>query len=151
MVGPRHTAEEEADHLVADELVDQAVVIEDRRRPDPVEVTEEVVEFCGSHPFAHSGRAPDVREEQADRDLGARRADLAELPDAVLADGRVARESFEPEVPQDRAARARERGSAQLAPRCGGEPFEPPAIAGQAGMLAREDASEILTCGSDMT
>ena len=36
-----HAAEEETDDLVADELVDQSVVVEDRLRPDLVEVAEE--------------------------------------------------------------------------------------------------------------
>src|SRR4029077_3351292 len=38
---PGHPAEEEADDLVADELVDEPVVGEDRLRPDLVEMAEE--------------------------------------------------------------------------------------------------------------
>ena len=41
VVGPGDPAEEQPDDLVADELVDDPVVVEDRLRPDLVEVAEE--------------------------------------------------------------------------------------------------------------
>ena len=46
VVGPADAAEEQADHLVADELVDQSVVVEHDVGRDPIETVQEGLEFA---------------------------------------------------------------------------------------------------------
>jgi hypothetical protein len=63
--------EEHRDQLVADELVDEAVVVEDHRRGGVVEAVHELAEVGGRHPLGERRRAADVGEEHGDLDLGA--------------------------------------------------------------------------------
>ena len=117
MVRTRDATEEQPDHLVADELVDEAVVAEDHVRRDPIERVQEGAELARAQPLADRRRPPDIGEQETDRDLGARDAELPELLDAPIADRRIAREPGKPEMFQDRPAGTAERGCAQLAAR----------------------------------
>ena len=111
--------EEERDDLVADDLVDEAVVTDDRLRGQPVEVVEEGVELRRAHAFAHRRRAADVGEQQRDGHLDPAHPSLAKLAQALRAQGRIAGRAREPDVPEDEAADSGERRGAQLAARRG--------------------------------
>ena len=56
-------AEEQADHLVADELVDDAVVVDDGPGREPVEAVEEGVELRWPHLLGQRRRAPYIGEQ----------------------------------------------------------------------------------------
>ena len=69
---------------------------------------------------------------------------LAELPDAVRADRRVAWEAPEPKVPEDHAAPAAERREAKLAPRFRWDVPKRSAELGQTRVFADQDLAEIV-------
>ena len=140
VTGSRDSAEEQADRLVADELVDDPVAAQDRPRRQPVEAVEERPELGRAQALADAGGASDVGEQQAHRDLRAVDADLVEIPDAVAADRRVAREPAEPDVSQHGAARSLERCGAQLAVRSVGQMSHHGPEARQARVLTGEEA-----------
>jgi hypothetical protein len=79
VVRPADAPEEERDDLVADDLVDEAVVSKYRVGGQSIEVIEEGVELGRAHAFAHRCRAADIREQQRDRDLDSAHALLAKL------------------------------------------------------------------------
>ena len=108
--------DEQPDGLVADELVDHAVVVDDRLGGQPVERAQERGELGRPQPLAEAGRAADVREQQRDLDLGAADALLRQVLHAVLAQLRVALPRAEP-GPEHQPADALERRVAQLAAR----------------------------------
>jgi hypothetical protein len=149
MPGARHAAEEQPDDLVSDQLVHQAIVGQDRRRPDVVEARQEVVKSRRRQPFAEACRPANVGEQQRDRDLRPRppHAGLREPADAVLTDRGVAGEAPEPEVSQERPARRAERGHAQLAAWRGWDASHPDPHLLQAAVLAGEDLAELLRLG----
>src|SRR5687768_14830064 len=66
-----HEREEHGDHLVTDELVDPAIVIEDHLRGDRVVAVEQRVELAGGHALRDGGGATDIGKEHGDLDLGA--------------------------------------------------------------------------------
>ena len=67
MVLAADAAEEQADDLVAHELVDQAVTGQHGPGRDSIEAVEERPAVRRGHPLADGGRAADVREQQGHR------------------------------------------------------------------------------------
>src|SRR5207245_2749273 len=96
MITTRVAGDVQADRLIADELVDDAVRLHDGIGREPVERREQRCERRGSEPFAEAGRASNVDEEHRDLDLGAAYTSLREGPHAVLAQLRVALPRAEP-------------------------------------------------------
>ena len=115
--GPLTPDEEEADGLVTHELVDETIVVEDGGRGEAVEAVEEGAEPGGAQPLADARRPADVGEQEAHRDLGAVDPELVQVLDAVAADGRVAGEAREADMPQHGAAGTLEGRRAELAVR----------------------------------
>ena len=106
--------QEQPDHLVADELVDDAVACHEAVRRLPVEPAQEVLEGARSHRLREAGRPTHVREEQAELDLGAA-AGLLQLLEAEAADRGILVPAPAVEQPHERCARSGERGRAHLA------------------------------------
>jgi hypothetical protein len=79
MLRPADPPEKERDDLIADDLVDEAVMIKDRVGGQSIEVVEEGVELGRAHAFAHRGRAADIREQQRDGNLDSAHTSLAKL------------------------------------------------------------------------
>ena len=77
VVRPADPTEEERDDLVAHDLVDEAVVSNDRFRGQSVEVVEEGVELRRAQPLPQRRRAADIREQQRDGYLNPAHAALA--------------------------------------------------------------------------
>ena len=147
MMRSADAAEEEADDLIAHQLVDQAVVVEDRARPDPIELLEIVVERGRREPLAEGRRSADVDEQERHRDLDTRHSGLAELADAVVAEGGIPWAATEPEMLEDGTAGARKRGGTQLAAWFGGEVLERAPEPCQALVLAEQHGSKLAVGG----
>jgi hypothetical protein len=110
---------------------------------DPVELLEIVAELGRREPLTERGRAADIDEQERHRDLGTCRSCLAELADAVVAEGGVAWTSTEPEMLQDGATGSGERGGAQLAARIGGQVLEVVPEPRQPLVLAEQDGPKL--------
>ena len=83
--GPASDRQEQPDHLVADELVDDAVAGHQGARGLLVEPAQEALEGARSHLLREAGRPADVGEQHAELDLGAA-ACLLQLLEAEAAD-----------------------------------------------------------------
>ena len=68
--------DEQADDLVADELVDQGVVFDEHLRPGLVEAVDQGAERRPGRSFGQFRRAPHVGEQHRELDLRARDAAL---------------------------------------------------------------------------
>ena len=79
MVRPGDSSEEEPDHLVTHNFVDDAVVSNDRVGGQSIEAVEERVESAGRISFAHGCRATDIGKQQTDGDLHSSHLTLAEV------------------------------------------------------------------------
>ena len=110
-------AEEQADDLIADDLVHDAVVRLDCLRPQPVEEVQEGMERRRSQPLAERRRPTDVGEEQGHGDLDAAEPLLAQGDGALHAQGRVAGRAAEAGRLEQQGAESAERRGAQLAAR----------------------------------
>jgi hypothetical protein len=91
VVRPADPTEEERDDLVAHDLVDEAVVSDDRLRRQSVEVVEEGVELPRAQALRQRRRAADVRKQQRDGYLDPAHAALAKFGQALRAESRIAR------------------------------------------------------------
>jgi hypothetical protein len=136
--------EEQADDLVADHLVDQSVVAEDRLRSEAVEPSQVVAELGRRQSFPEGGRAADVGEQQRHRDLSAGHAHPPELRDAVLADRGIAGEAAEAEVADDSAADPTERCPAELAARVRRQMLEAETQLGQPRVFTSQDLPKLI-------
>ena len=143
MVPTRVARDVQADGLVAHELVDDAVGLDDGICREPVERGQQRRERRRPEPLTEAGRAPDVDEQHRDLDLGAADALLGEGLHAVLAQLRVALPRPEPWLEQ-RAADAMERRVAELAARWRRQPPEIPPQGEHASMLAGQDRAPLL-------
>ena len=117
--------EERGHELVADELVDRAVMVEHdlgRRRVEPV---EEAVELCRRHPFRQGRGATDVGKQHGEFDLGAAMV-LGDERETRVAHGRIRVRRSLPDQPHHRRGDTRERSRAQATARLVREVQEDP-------------------------
>ena len=143
MVPTRVARDVQADGLVADELVDDAVRLDDGTCREPIERGEQRRERRRPEPLTEAGRASDVDEQHRDLDLGAADALLGEGLHAVLAQLRVALPRPEPWLEQC-ATDAMERRVAELAARRGRQTPETPAQGEHGSMLTGQDRAPLL-------
>jgi hypothetical protein len=80
-----------------------------------IEVLDEGPELRGGRPFGDAGRASDVREQDADLDLGATR-DLPDLAETGIAEERVRAGRAVHDDTRQHASEAAKGRSTQLAP-----------------------------------
>ena len=100
----REAGDEERDHLVSDELVDEPVPAVDHARRRPVEARDELRELLRREPLGETGRAADVGEEERELDLGAARM-LLDRSEARAAQAPVQPRRPEADDPERDAAR----------------------------------------------
>ncbi len=142
MVPTRVARDVQADGLVAHELVDDAVRLDDGICREPVERGQQRRERRRPEPLAEAGRASDVDEQHRDLDLGAADALLGEGLHAVLAQLWVALPRPEPWL-EHRAARRHETARSRACSAVGDGRRPKPRRRRRAlrSMLAGEDGS----------
>jgi hypothetical protein len=129
---------EDADRLVADEPVDDGIVLDEHPRRRIEEAIHDCVDLGRSHRFGH-GRGPaHVREHQAAADLGTAVV-IRELAEALAAKFRVLGPASFAQEAHQRPADAAERRSAELAARIGRQVAHQPATGPHLRLGARED------------
>ena len=113
VIGPDKAWDEEGDHFIADELVDDAVALVDDRRRGTVKPSHEPRERLGTHALGECRRASYVCEQERKVDLGASRF-LLKRADAAFANAAVEPRWPEPHEPKNTAGSAK-RSVAELA------------------------------------
>ena len=124
----RERGHEQGDDLVADELVDDCVVLDEHPRRDVIEAVQQAPKRAGADPLRDGGRAADVGEQEAGLDLGAALARLQDA-EAERAVGRVLLPALPAQEVHQRAAQAAKWCRAHLAARLAGDVLEPRARA----------------------
>ncbi len=134
---------EQTDGLVANELVEERVVLDQHVRGRPVEPVHQVAELRGTHRAGQTARASDVGEHQGQLDLSADAFMFPQLRHAEAADVRVLLPGREAEAPHDPSSRPTERRPALLAPRTRRDESED-RTGIRAGMHARQEGAPLL-------
>ena len=142
MVRPSDSSEEEPDHLVTHNFVDDAVVSNDRAGRQSIEAIEERVKVGRAHSFAHGCRATDIGEQQTDWDYHSSHLTLAKYGYTSRTERWIASGLPVSRVPEDEATKTTERSCAQLAAWRGRDSLERPPLADQSGTLPCEHGAD---------
>ena len=141
--------DEDADHLVADEFVDDRVEVDQRGKRLIVEAAHQGSELGRAHALGEGGRASDVREEQRAVDLSAAVVGQ-ERSEAALAVLRVLRPASVAEIAEHPAAGRPERRGAHLAAWWAGNSSMSAAEANDAGIGAEQQATPDFGLGREV-
>ena len=141
----RETGDEKGDHLIADELIDEAVPSVNDPCGSAVEARDELRELVCGDSLGKRSRSTNVGEEEGELDLCAPRH-LSDLPEARAAETAVQARRAETHELQSDATRRLERREAELAAGPSGDPADETTGHRETARLAHQRQPPDLVC-----